>query len=250
MVQALKSAAPPAGARSPSAEQLLDAAIELIAQHGYAGMSVEALCRKAGIVKSGLYWHFGSKEGLLRAVIDRVTNEWIEEIQRNAYQGGGALERLDRTLAELQRRFTKSPEGLRVLLVVLVERAAVDPESQAALKSMLDRAQHAFVKGIIDAVGLEVPDLDVVGGLLLAMCHGVFLQYLTRQDEQELTQLFRGVREAILLLVRKRISEIPNSAPASNSESALNVGNRIAEPRGVQNKATARQLEPPQGEET
>jgi AcrR family transcriptional regulator len=43
-----------------SRERLLDAAIELIAERGYSASSVEALCRRAGVAKTALYWHFGS----------------------------------------------------------------------------------------------------------------------------------------------------------------------------------------------
>src|SRR5512134_3808416 len=75
-----------------SREKILDAAVELIADRGYSATSVDALCKKAGIVKTALYWHFGSKEGLLAAVLERVAGEWTEEIQRSASVGGEPLE--------------------------------------------------------------------------------------------------------------------------------------------------------------
>jgi AcrR family transcriptional regulator len=202
MAESSKSSAQP---RSAGAEQLLDAAIELIAQHGYAGMSVDALCRKAGIVKSGLYWHFGSKEGLLWAVVDRVTNEWIQNVRDSAYQGGDAMERLDRTLAAMQRRITESPDGLRVLLVVLLERGSVDPEFAAILRNLTSRVQTTLAQGIRDALGTDVPDLDVVASIMLAMFHGVFLRHLARQDPNELAVLFQGMREALMLLIAQRL---------------------------------------------
>ena len=58
------------GARSR--EALLDAAIELIADGGYTATGVDAIARRSGVVKSALYWHFGSKDGLLIAALERT----------------------------------------------------------------------------------------------------------------------------------------------------------------------------------
>ena len=48
-------------------ERLLDAAYVLFAEKGYAATSTAQICRRAGAVKTALYWHFDSKEGLLAA---------------------------------------------------------------------------------------------------------------------------------------------------------------------------------------
>jgi len=68
----------PQGAESR--ERLLQGAIDLISERGYAATSVDAICRHAGTAKTALYWHFKSKEGLLNAIIERVNEDWISEI--------------------------------------------------------------------------------------------------------------------------------------------------------------------------
>ena len=67
------------GARSR--EALLDAAIELIADGGYTATGVDAIARRSGVVKSALYWHFGSKDGLLIAALERTAREWVAEFE-------------------------------------------------------------------------------------------------------------------------------------------------------------------------
>jgi len=52
--------------------KLLRAAAKLFAERGYAGTSVDDVCREAKVVKSAVYWHFESKEGLYRAVLEKV----------------------------------------------------------------------------------------------------------------------------------------------------------------------------------
>jgi AcrR family transcriptional regulator len=200
-------AASSAPVRSATAQQLIEAAVELIAERGYAGMSVDAVCRRAGIVKSGLYWNFGSKEGLLNAVVDHVAADWIEGIRQAAYRQGGALERLDHTLSELHRMMRDRPEGLRVLLVVLLERSAVDPATRAALERFFKSAREAVAQGIVDAVGpcMAARDVELVAELWLFMFEGLFLRHLIVQDEEQTNRLFTGMRETILLLVTNRL---------------------------------------------
>lgn len=62
-------------------ERILAAAIELIAERGFAATSIDQLCQRAGVVRTAIYWHFGAKEGLVVPVIERVAASWIEEIQ-------------------------------------------------------------------------------------------------------------------------------------------------------------------------
>src|SRR5678815_1125486 len=79
-----------------SRARLLRAATERFSSAGYAGTSVDDVCRSAGIVKSALYWHFESKEGLLSAVLEETANAWIDGILESVQQTGDPLERLRR----------------------------------------------------------------------------------------------------------------------------------------------------------
>lgn len=54
-------------------EQITDAAISVLAQHGYQATTFEAICVEAGLSSKRLItYHFSSKEELLAAVADRV----------------------------------------------------------------------------------------------------------------------------------------------------------------------------------
>ncbi len=53
--------------QSASAAKLLDAAVSVIRHHGYAGASVEEICRAAGVSKGAFFHNFKSKDDLARA---------------------------------------------------------------------------------------------------------------------------------------------------------------------------------------
>lgn len=54
-------------------EQLLDAAKALVAEHGFHGVSIEAVARAAGITRPIVYRHFDDLSALLDALVERET---------------------------------------------------------------------------------------------------------------------------------------------------------------------------------
>ena len=57
--------------------ELLDAALHLFAERGYAHTSVQAIIDAVGIAKGTFYHHFGSKSELLDALVTRMIDESV-----------------------------------------------------------------------------------------------------------------------------------------------------------------------------
>ena len=53
-------------------ERILEAALELFSQKGFAGTNIRELSASLGLVKSGIYKHFESKEAVWNALLDRM----------------------------------------------------------------------------------------------------------------------------------------------------------------------------------
>src|ERR1700733_4022902 len=73
---------PYAPRRSPEQrrEHLIDAALEVILERGYARVSVEAIARAAGITRPVVYDHFSNLGRLLHAVIEREERIALEQL--------------------------------------------------------------------------------------------------------------------------------------------------------------------------
>ena len=173
----------------------------------FAATPVGEVCRRAGVAKTALYWHFESKEGLLAAVIERVGTTWIEEIQKQAYLEGDPLDRLDRLIAEWRRRARQQPGLIRLLMVVQLEQAEGSARIREALKRVWEQAEAAIVEGIEDSVGRGLADLDLVAGTALTLLQGAVLRQLVTQDEGQLDRALEEMRRAVMLLILARLSE-------------------------------------------
>jgi AcrR family transcriptional regulator len=100
-------------------QRILEAALELMAEHGYDGASLQQVADRVGLHKSTLFHHFKSKEELVHAV--------------DAGIGERLLKRLEPILAEDPPRF----ESLLAALDASVEHFAEEPAAGRLLMRLL-----------------------------------------------------------------------------------------------------------------
>jgi AcrR family transcriptional regulator len=103
-------------------QRLVDAAERVICQGGLGKLSVEAVIREAGLSKGAFFHHFGSKDDLLLAIIERLTGE--VEARRRERTGGARPGRGLRLRTQIEMTFDDAPAErarLRALLLAIIE---------------------------------------------------------------------------------------------------------------------------------
>jgi len=71
------------GPRDETKQRLLAATVQHLEQNGVADVSLRQLAEQLGTSHRLLIYHFGTKEGLLVAVVDeteRVQRDWLEDL--------------------------------------------------------------------------------------------------------------------------------------------------------------------------
>ncbi len=159
------------------------------------------MCERAGVVKTAVYWHFDSKEGLLEAALERVAATWIEEIQACVRQVGGRDARLDRFVSGLRWLVLERSETLALILGAILERALVDDARRESLRRIVVQAREAITQGIRDTLGRDLPDLDLIADVALALVNGIVLSHRLERDPVCLDRQFRTLRETFALAV-------------------------------------------------
>jgi TetR/AcrR family transcriptional repressor of nem operon len=111
MLVCMESESVPQSASTGSRQKLLDAAISLVREKGYAATSVDQVCERAGLTKGAFFHHFKSKDALALA----AANYWAElscEVFATApYHAHG--DPLDRVLGYLEFRKAMFKRDLR-----------------------------------------------------------------------------------------------------------------------------------------
>lgn len=81
----------PAPGASPRREELLERAYGYVLSHGLSGMSLRPLAAAVGSSPRVLLFLFGSKDGLVRALLARARTDEIEHLNRVQGPAGGGL---------------------------------------------------------------------------------------------------------------------------------------------------------------
>ena len=109
-------------------EEILDAAWDLIAEHG-ADVSVAEIAGQTGISRQAVYIHFGSRGGLLTALVRRSDDRFgIREDFASAFEASDPRERLNGCLAAWLAFVVK----IQPVATELIRLRATDADAAAA----------------------------------------------------------------------------------------------------------------------
>ena len=140
--------------------QLVELAEELFAERGYAGASMDELSRRAGVTKPVVYEHFGSKDGLFRACVDRAIERMAQDIAI-AFRSESEPEARLRAGGMAFLRFAKDNRVAWELMSMngrFADQAASVRRSQAELirQLMVEIAPAGVDQGELEAVAYAV----------------------------------------------------------------------------------------------
>ncbi len=79
-------------------DQIIQAALRLIAGYGFRALNIASLAKEVGVVPSAIYRHYASKDAVLDAVLDLIGQRLQENVQAIRQERFNALDRLHHLL--------------------------------------------------------------------------------------------------------------------------------------------------------
>ncbi|WP_329213868.1 TetR/AcrR family transcriptional regulator [Streptomyces sp. NBC_01485] len=170
---------------------IVRAARDSFAEHGYAGASLRDIAKRAGITHAGLLHHFQNKDELLTAVLaHRDDEEW--ERSFGEVEGQGSPQRY---LAETLRQHQKTPELMRLWAELAASASRPDHPAHTSFVErnarVRSRTSEAMRERAAEGRLPEGLDPDSAAALFLAVLHGLQMQWLLNQDLDIITPLYR-----------------------------------------------------------
>jgi AcrR family transcriptional regulator len=168
-----------------SREAVLDAAERLMAEQGYEAASVAALVEEAAIPASSIYHYFGSKEGVLLAVMERGAERFFAELPDLDRRLGSQREHLRALVDVVATTLDRHPAFLRILVVMAAQpvdagegeiHRVVDRVRGLALRRLRDQMQVVF--GLAPASDAA----DHLARFTLAAFDGAFVAHQSLPD--------------------------------------------------------------------
>ena len=168
-------------------EEILDAALEVFAEHGLHGASTEEIARRAGISQPYVFRLFGTKKELYLAVVARCFRQTLELMQRAAEGKRG-----DEALKAIGEAYRQVLETDRVYLRAQMQAyaASEDPDVAAVARN----GYGDLVAYVQRVSGLEMPEVArfFANGMLMNV-----LDSMRAREEEWGRQLLEGCKEGL-----------------------------------------------------
>lgn len=155
--------------------QLVAAAIEVIAERGYANASLSVIAARAGTGKGVLLYHFAGKDDLVSAVVSEVFTVARDVVGPKVAAAGGPVERL---------------------AAYIIERIRFLATHRAHMQALLDVAiscRHADGRPVFPDIGPDLAVRDIEALLTAGQTEGVFRDFATRPMALTVSQAIDGV---------------------------------------------------------
>ena len=184
-----------------SRERLIEAATRLFAQRGYRDASVQAIGEAAGISRGSIFWHFGSKEGLLWAVVQRAFTRWEAETLVPEVGDARGEEAIGRAL-RAHRRFLADEGGtLRLLFVLMFEALGPRPELAGEFarlhRDLRVLATPWLEEAVADGDFRDDVDPESIVTLIIATLGGIVYQYLLDAEGVDLDRCYADLERVL-----------------------------------------------------
>jgi len=161
-----------------SRELVLDAAERVMAREGFDATTVARVVAESGIPESSVYHYFGSKDGILLAVMERGAERFFADLPEADRRTGGPSDHLRAVVSTAVEALERHPNFLRLLIVFAVQPPeAANGDVAAVVGQVRDAARERLRKQIAIAFD-DDPRSATTDGLArfaLAAFDGAFL---------------------------------------------------------------------------
>jgi AcrR family transcriptional regulator len=168
-----------------SSQQIIDAAIRVLARQGYAKTSLLEIAKEAGMSKGALHYHYPTKEALIHAVLETACNAVQARTMRAWLPSDNPFAALRKSLEELwATRAERSDEALVVadLLALSLSDESLRPKL-AEFYELGSEQIRAYLEENLISLGLEPRiSLEILPRIVIGLLDGLVMQAFVDPD--------------------------------------------------------------------
>ncbi|WP_166459829.1 TetR/AcrR family transcriptional regulator [Amycolatopsis pithecellobii] len=187
-----------------SRELILSAAAELFAEQGYQQTSLVDVADRSGVSRGSIPWHFGDKQGLLTAVVERVYEEASSSRDAAPLRPGpeGAFD-----IVHMATRVVRN-QTARLTLALLIEAGKPDSPIHDSFVKLHDNFRaHVSEWARRPEIASRLPEgisPDAVAVMVFGTVIGVNQQWNLSPDRVDLTEAYEVLTRMLLSLIGER----------------------------------------------
>lgn len=184
-----------------ASDRMLRAARQLIARQGYTKTTLAQVGKEAGYTGGLVSHHFGSKEGLLRELVSRITQRFYQDQIRPATADLHGLHALTTTVDTYLNELVVRGERMRTLYVLMGEALGPVPEINEVFAELnagfRSNARTSIEDGVARGEIRADLDADAEAGLFVGMLRGVAMQWMADPGCFDLEAVRASLKDAL-----------------------------------------------------
>ncbi len=139
------------------AMRLVLTAARLFNEHGIHATGIDRIIAEAGVARMTFYKHFGSKEGLVRAVMERESKAWFEWLDAELGRPQEPRQRISAFFALLGKWFSRSDFKGCCFINAVGERDRLDNSVRPIAKAHR-KATFVYIRSLLEGSALADPN--------------------------------------------------------------------------------------------
>jgi AcrR family transcriptional regulator len=171
-----------------TANRILAQAMRIFLAKGYHGTSIEDITRAAKLTKGALYWHFKSKEDLLKRIVEEYEKRFLDGMIQAVNEVKGSIPdkiekyfRYNSAFAYYNRELCVSFDTLAAELVGA--HHGIEAEFRRIYRKYQKFLSNLIVQGKKEKVFKREMDEDLSALVIIAFHVGILLQWSMNKDE-------------------------------------------------------------------
>lgn len=172
-------------------EEILAVALEMFAENGYRGTSLDAIAQRVGLTRQGVLHYFPSKQRLLAVLLQRTA-----ELGRGELPAGYAGADLAGQLADVVARNRDHPGFAQAYSVLLSESVTVDHPAREHFREHYRQTRERIARSFTERWGDRLPSgltPYAAATALLALLDGMQQQWLLDREQTDHPGIMRAV---------------------------------------------------------
>ena len=194
--------------------RILDAAVALLGERGYAGLRTGDVALAAGVSKGAQTHHFPSKETLVVAVVEHVFQRATEQALQRARRKMTADEAVKALIADAQEFFFSELFLIALDLAIQGRLADAGDQSLTQLSAATRLPVEAHWRAALVDSGVPAEVADDLLWLTLSIVRGLAVRRLWQHDAPRFNRLFRRWREMVTRYLQAVAQDKPQGAHA------------------------------------
>jgi TetR/AcrR family fatty acid metabolism transcriptional regulator len=159
-------------------DRIMDAALHIFAEKGFQNATITEISKEAGVSEATIYEYFGTKEDLLFAIPEKISNETFDQSSKVLPFIKSVEGRMRATLLSYFQLYQSNPHySALVLLQLMSNKRFRQTPAHAAIRRSAHRLLDCIREGIADGTFKKDADAYLIRSMLMGTIEHLFIHW-------------------------------------------------------------------------